>query len=91
MKIKRYSMAVHALHSRLQLIRGKLHIEKGMSPNDFVAWNEKYLNKAAESVQLQHDVHCGRTEFHETAELFMISIVGESEILNQPLWDAKRK
>jgi hypothetical protein len=91
MKIKNYSVAVHMLHSRLQLVRGKLDADKSMLPSTVVTRNIKVFERAAESVQRHHELHCGRTEFYGAAELFLFSLdPEESNILNQPLWQRKQ-
>ena len=92
MKLKPYSLAVRALHSRLQLIRNKLDVDQGMTPNEVVERNLKYFKRAGESVELQHEgVRCDRFDFHHAAELFLTSVDPlEKQVLGQPLWKGKK-
>lgn len=86
-KIKKYSLTVHALHSRLQLIKNKLDFAPGMLPGDVAIRNKKYFDKASESVLNDHELRCDRSDYYHAAELFLISLDEmEKEILNLPLW-----
>lgn len=91
MKIKNYSLSVHALHSRLQLVRTKINAEPGMSPAELIGLNTEIFDRAAESVQSHHQIECSRFEYHGAAELFMVSFDPlEKEILKQPIWEKKK-
>ena len=84
---KNYSIYVHALHSRLQLVRNKLDISKKMTPNDVITRNLRMFEKAGESVKIYHDHKCGKSEYYDAAELFLLSIdPDEAKILAQPVW-----
>lgn len=84
---KNYSIVVHALHSRLQLVRNKLDVNKKMTPTDVVTRNLRIFEKAGESVKIYHDQKCGKSEYYDAAELFLLSIdPDEAKILAQPVW-----
>lgn len=90
MKIKQYSLSVHALHSRLQLVRSKINAEPGMAPVELIQLNKDIFDRAAESVRTHHQVQCDRFEYHGAAELFMVSFDPmEKEIIKQPIWKKK--
>jgi hypothetical protein len=87
MKIRRFSIAAHLLHSRLQLVRNKLEAKKDMKPIELVDWNMKIFERAGESVQKQHEIRCGKTEHIDAAELFLLAFdADDQDIKNQPMW-----
>ena len=91
MALKRFFTASHLLHSRLQLIRNKMQVRKDMTPQDLVEWNKNKFDRAAESVTLQHEIHVGRTEMHQAAELFIMAFKADDlDITSQPMWKPRK-
>ena len=87
MKIRRFSVAAHLIHSRLQLVRNKLEATKNMTPQEFVEWNLKVFERAGESVKLQHEVKTGKSNYIDAAELFLLAFGNDDQdIKNQPMW-----
>ena len=84
---KNYSIYAHALHSRLQMIRNKLDFNAQMHPSDVVIRNQKYFDKAGISVEQHHEFHCGRSEFHQAAEMLLLTLKeAEADPRDLPLW-----
>lgn len=72
--MKKYSLKVHAIHSRLQLIKDKIDADAEMHPSQVVIRNLKYFERAGASVETQHSLHCDRSDFVDAAELFQMTL-----------------
>ncbi|MCF2506837.1 hypothetical protein L0663_25835 [Dyadobacter sp. CY107] len=69
------------------MIRNKLDCNAHMSPSDVVVRNQKYFEKAGISVNQQHECRCGRSEYHEAAEMLLFTLKAEgSDPGNFPMW-----
>ena len=87
---KNHSIIVHAVHSRLQLIRNKLNFRPDMKPNDLINWNERYFDLVADSVETFHHYKPNRSDFQDAAELFLSTVDPyEDKIKQQPAWRPK--
>lgn len=72
--MKKYSLKAHAIHSRLQMIRDKIDATADMHPSQVVIRNLKYFERAGNSVETQHSLHCDRIDFVDAAELFQTTL-----------------
>lgn len=75
---KDYSLMAHALHSRLQLVRGQLHAKPGMEPSELVSLNRGLFDRAALSVSTYHHCYCDQTDYLGAAELLLMTTGAES-------------
>lgn len=86
---KNYSIFVHAIHSRLQLIRNKLDYAPDMEVNEFRERNKKYLAIVKESIRINHDYSVNVAEEYDAAVLFLHT-VDQEDVTNQPDWKPKK-
>lgn len=68
-KAPQYSAAAHLIHSRLQLIRHRLDIKKDAQAASMVWQYRKILDKAAESVLIQHGINSEYKDIFDACEL----------------------
>lgn len=87
--MKNYSLLVHALHSRLQLVRNKLDANPAMDPSQLVIRNQRIFLRASQSVEQHHNQRCNRSDFIDAAELFLMTLEND-DIMNQPIWTVQR-
>lgn len=58
-----------------------------MGPSDVVIRNQKYFDKAGVSVEQQHEFQCGRSEFHQAAEMLLLTLnEAEANPRDLPMW-----
>jgi len=89
---KDYSLLIHAIHSRMQLIRSKMEYDDTMTVNDFRERNKKNIENIAESIRINHDFSINRAHEYDAAVMFLHSIDWEGEnIKDQPVWKSKQK
>lgn len=73
-----------------EIHRNKLHVTDAMDAGEIVRFNQKYFDRAARSVEQQHDVRVDRTDLREAAELYILSIDAlEDKIQQMPFWKKK--
>lgn len=73
--LKRASIISHALHSRLQMIRGKLYCRKDFTVDEFIDANRELIEQASESVRKRHDLAVTNIpHWREAAEMFLTSL-----------------
>ncbi|WP_138485257.1 hypothetical protein [Dyadobacter bucti] len=88
---RNHSITAHAIHSRLQMIRNKIQISPAMFPSDIVSFNQKYFDKAGESVEKYHSHTCNKLNYYEAAELFLAAYLGDDRTIEkQPIWTAHK-
>ena len=71
---KNASTATHALHSRLQLIRGKLYCRKGFTIQEFVDANREFFMAATNSIIHQHQIDVLESNWRTAAQMFLYSV-----------------
>lgn len=71
---QKYSIYVHAMHSRIQLIRNKINYEKWMTVQDLVENNNKYFQRAASSIESDHGYLPVGIDWIQTAQMFLMTV-----------------
>lgn len=70
---KEYSAAAHLIHSRMELIRHKLDIPRFVQIATLAYKYKEYFDKAAASVEKQHNIVCEYKDSFDAAELLYLS------------------
>jgi len=89
---KDYSLLIHAIHSRMQLIRSKMEYDQTMTVNDFREANKVRIEQIAESIRNFHNQSVNVAHEYDASVMFLHSIDWEGEkIKDQPVWRPKQK
>lgn len=77
---KDYSLLVHAIHSRLQLIRHLVDFHLEMKPEELIEMNRRFFIQIAKSVEEYHGLHAVQQDFQHAAFLFLYTITADRRI-----------
>lgn len=73
MKIDKYSIAAHLVHSRMQLIRHRLSFEENIHPGNLVHQYKDFFYAASASILAQHGVSAEYRDIFDAAKLLLLS------------------